>query len=88
MFLRISPIAPNWFLNLSSSIVGVPYSIFLTGSAIGLLPWTYLLVKTGLTLNEIKTLGFDVTNLGSLMALALMALLPTLLNKKLNDSND
>jgi membrane protein DedA with SNARE-associated domain len=66
----------------------VPYSIFLTGSAVGLLPWTYLLVKTGLTLSEIKNLGFDVTTLGSLMALALVALLPTLLNKKLNENKN
>jgi len=86
--LRISPIAPNWFLNLSSSIVGVPYSIFLAGSAVGLLPWTYLLVKTGLTLNEIKTLGFDMTTLASLMGLAILALLPTLLTTKLNDGKD
>jgi hypothetical protein len=66
----------------------VPYSIFLTGSAVGLLPWTYLLVKTGLTLNEIKTLGFDITTLISLMGLAILALLPTFITKKLNDEKD
>jgi len=53
MFLRITPLVPNWFLNISSSVVGVPYSIFLTASLIGLIPYTYLLVQMGMTLNEI-----------------------------------
>lgn len=53
MFLRITPLVPNWFLNLSSAIVGVPYNIFLTASVVGLIPYTFFLIRTGLTLNEI-----------------------------------
>lgn len=53
MFLRITPLVPNWFLNITSAIVGVPYYIFLTASIVGLIPYTFLLVKTGMTVNEI-----------------------------------
>ena len=59
IFLRATPIVPSWFLNLSTSLVGIPFSIFFTSMVIGILPWTFLLVKTGMTLTEASSLGFD-----------------------------
>jgi uncharacterized membrane protein YdjX (TVP38/TMEM64 family) len=81
--LRVTPIAPNWFLNISSSVVGVPYSIFLSASFVGLMPYSYLLVQTGMTLNDINSIGLDMKTLMSLMGLGLIALIPTLLSKKI-----
>ena len=85
VFLRVTPIAPNWFLNISSSVVGVPYSIFLSASAVGLIPYSYLLVQTGMTLNDINSIGLDLKTLASLMVMGLIALIPTLLSKKIVD---
>ena len=82
MFLRITPLVPNWFLNLSSAIVGVPYYIFLTASLVGLIPYTFLLVRTGMTLNDIQSVGFDFNTMLSLTGLSALALLPTFLVKK------
>ncbi len=79
----MTPIAPNWFLNISSSVVGVPYSIFLAASFVGLIPYTYLLVQTGMTLNDINSIGLDLKTLASLMVMGLIALIPTLLSKKI-----
>jgi len=36
LFLRISPMLPNWFVNISSPIVGVPYFIFFLATLIGI----------------------------------------------------
>jgi len=59
LFLRLTPVVPNWFLNASSSVVGVPFNIFFVASLFGLLPYTIILIKTGLMLDEVSTIGFD-----------------------------
>ena len=59
LFLRLTPIVPNWFLNASAALVGVPFSIFGLATMIGLVPYTAILVKMGLTLDEVSHIGFD-----------------------------
>ena len=59
MFLRLTPIVPNWFLNASSAVVGVPFHIFSSTTFIGLLPYSVILVRTGLMLDSITTVGID-----------------------------
>ena len=59
MFLRLTPIVPNWFLNASSAVVGVPFHIFSGATFIGLLPYTVILVRTGLMLDSISHVGID-----------------------------
>ncbi len=36
LFLRITPIVPNFFINISSGNLGIPYYIFLAGTVVGL----------------------------------------------------
>jgi len=82
VFLRIQPFVPDFFLNLASSAVGVPFPVFFTASLVGLSPYTFFFVKTGLTINEIQSIGMDSTTIFSLFALAGVALLPVWLTKK------
>ena len=35
LFLRLTPLVPNWFVNLASPLVGMPYIYFLTGTLFG-----------------------------------------------------
>lgn len=35
LFLRLTPLIPNWFVNLGSPLVGMPYLYFAVGSLIG-----------------------------------------------------
>ena len=37
LFLRITPLVPNWFINLSSSIVGVPFKHFFFATLFGII---------------------------------------------------
>ena len=60
MFLRLSPICPNWFLNASSAVVGVPFYIFASATVVGIMPYTLILIKTGLMLDEVSHIGFDL----------------------------
>lgn len=50
LFLRLTPLIPNWFVNLASPLVGIPYPYFLGASFIGLMPMNFILIQTGQTL--------------------------------------
>jgi uncharacterized membrane protein YdjX (TVP38/TMEM64 family) len=41
LFLRLTPLIPNWFVNLGSPLVNMPYRYFLTATFFG----TLLLMK-------------------------------------------
>lgn len=47
IFLRLTPVFPNWLLNLASPIVGVPLRVFLLSTALGIFPQTYFSVRFG-----------------------------------------
>ena len=59
LFLRLTPIVPNWFLNASSAVVGVPFSIFSITTLVGLMPYSIILIRTGLMLESVSHIGFD-----------------------------
>lgn len=45
LFLRISPLLPNWFINLASPLLSVPFNLFFFGTLIGIMPGTFICVK-------------------------------------------
>jgi len=80
LFLRFTPIIPNWFINIASPIFGVPIKSFAMATFFGVMPQTFVAVKAGLTLQEISSPS-DIINIrtfGSLFLLAFLSLLPTL----------
>lgn len=60
MFLRITPICPNWVINISSPIVGVPYLYFFIATFVGLMPLNLIHLRTGLLLNDVAQYGIDL----------------------------
>ncbi|CDW74771.1 UNKNOWN [Stylonychia lemnae] len=59
LFLRITPIVPNFFINISSPILNVPLSKFFIATLFGLMPMNIIHVKTGMMLNDIQQVGAD-----------------------------
>ncbi len=57
LFLRITPLLPNWFINISSPILEVPLWKFFIATFLGLMPMNVMHVKTGLMINDIQTVG-------------------------------
>lgn len=47
LFLRLTPILPNWLVNLASPVVGVPLRTFAAATMLGIVPQTYLTVRFG-----------------------------------------
>jgi uncharacterized membrane protein YdjX (TVP38/TMEM64 family) len=48
LFLRVTPILPNTFINIASPIVHVPYHTFALATLIGMVPNSFLSVKVSL----------------------------------------
>nr|XP_020450340.1 transmembrane protein 41A [Monopterus albus] len=78
LFLRFFPMTPNWFLNMSAPIVNIPITFFFGSVFIGLLPYNFICVQTGVMLSEVSSLDdlFSWERLVQLLAIACMALLP------------
>ena len=83
MFLRLFPGSPNWAINLSCGLLGVPISLFFSTVFVGLMPYNYLCVQTGALLSSIKTISdiFTSRTMLQLSGLAVVALLPSLFIK-------
>ncbi|XP_023932544.1 transmembrane protein 41A-A [Lingula anatina] len=84
LFLRLFPMSPNWFLNITSPILNIPIHLFFLSVLIGLMPYNFLCVQTGCILSQINNVG-DMLTYGTLLklaAMALVALLPGVLLKK------
>jgi len=88
LFLRVSPILPNWFISISSPILNIPLLQFFGATFFGLIPANYLHVTTGLALGELQSSdsvsGITVNKraLATLFGIAILTLIPTLFRKK------
>lgn len=77
LFLRISPLFPNWFVNYSTAIIGMPFLYFLVASALAIQPATCMSIAMGGMLRDVGETGLDIAKMakrGSMMA-ATMGLL-------------
>ncbi|ETV98466.1 hypothetical protein H310_08608 [Aphanomyces invadans] len=86
LFLRLTPLLPNWFVNVASPLVGVPFGVFVGATFIGLIPANCIHISTGATLGSTAAdagSGNNLINFGILFALQFLALLPTLFKSKL-----
>lgn len=54
--IRIFPFTPNWFINLASPLIGIPFHQFFFSCMFGLMPYVYVTVTAGDTLHTITRL--------------------------------
>ncbi|XP_069554715.1 transmembrane protein 41A-A [Brachyistius frenatus] len=89
LFLRFFPMTPNWFLNMSAPIVNIPITSFFCSVFIGLLPYNFICVQTGVMLSEVSSLDdlFSWDRLLQLLAIACMALLPGALIRRFSQKS-
>ncbi|XP_078440999.1 putative membrane protein At4g09580 [Wolffia australiana] len=84
LFLRITPSLPNTFINLASPIVDIPFGVFFLATLIGLIPSSYITVKAGQALGELRSVRdlYDMKTLVVLFLIGSIAILPTILKRK------
>lgn len=85
LFLRITPLLPNWFVNVASPVVEVPFHLFFLATFLGLMPANYFHMSTGRALSSLKSLSFkdNAWTFTILFLLQFAALLPTLFKSRL-----
>lgn len=84
LFLRITPTLPNLFINLASPIMDIPFHVFFTATVIGLIPASYITVRAGLALGDLKSVKdlYDFKTLSVLFLIGFFSILPTILKRK------
>ncbi|KAF6122199.1 transmembrane protein 41A [Phyllostomus discolor] len=89
LFLRLFPMTPNWFLNLSAPILNIPIGQFFFSVLIGLIPYNFICVQTGSILSTLTSLDalFSWGTVFKLLAIALVALVPGTLIKKFSQKD-
>jgi uncharacterized membrane protein YdjX (TVP38/TMEM64 family) len=86
IFLRITPILPNWFINIASPHLGVPLETYFLGTLIGGIPPSFFHVYGGLFLQQVVSIRdvsfFNFKIAIGLILLAIMSILPVILRKR------
>ncbi|CAN5956273.1 unnamed protein product [Sphagnum jensenii] len=87
LFLRITPIFPNWFINVSAPIVSVPLQQFVLGTFIGEIPASIVAVKAGCILSQLNSVA-DLYNLETVLTIsviAILALVPVVFKRRIEE---
>ncbi|CAK9822096.1 Transmembrane protein 41B [Anthophora retusa] len=90
LFLRMTPLLPNWFINLASPIIGVPLTPFAVGTFFGVAPPSFVAIQAGQTLQNL-TSSTDAWSWNSVIILcvfAVLSLLPVLFKQNLQQKFD
>lgn len=96
LFLRLTPLLPNWFINVASPIINVKYIYFGTATFLGLIPANFMYIQIGQTLQSISqdTLHnsgrfvLSYKNMAFLAMLAIFSLIPTFIKRKYGKQMD
>mmetsp|Transcript_57906 Transcript_57906/g.126975 ORF Transcript_57906/g.126975 Transcript_57906/m.126975 type:complete len:286 (-) Transcript_57906:17-874(-) len=77
LFLRVSPLFPNWFVNYSTAMIGMPFGHFFLASLLAIQPAACMSICMGGMLREVGETGLDLVKFGKRggMMAATMALL-------------
>ncbi|KAJ3672939.1 hypothetical protein LUZ60_006313 [Juncus effusus] len=84
LFLRITPSLPNTFINMASPIVDIPFHIFFMATLVGLIPASYITVRAGLALGDLKSVRdlYDLKTLVILFLIGSVAVFPAIMKRK------
>jgi len=90
LFLRITPLVPNWLINIASPLIDIPMGTFFFATFIGVAPLSYLAVSSGTQLNSMVSsdLSFSWFKLLYIFVFALVAMLPVLYKKYFTKQGD
>ncbi|KAL1505578.1 hypothetical protein ABEB36_005112 [Hypothenemus hampei] len=85
VFLRVTPIVPNWFINISSPVIGVPLVPFALGTFIGVAPPSFFAIQGGQTLHQmtIEDTAFNLNAVIWLMVFGVISIIPILLKNRI-----
>lgn len=83
LFLRMTPLLPNWFINLVAPVIGVPLYPFALGTFLGVAPPSVIAIQAGKTLHTLTSSkdAFSWSSISILTLLAGLSLIPVIFKK-------
>eukprot|EP00191_Tetraselmis_sp_GSL018_P005998 CAMPEP_0177616798 /NCGR_PEP_ID=MMETSP0419_2-20121207/24420_1 /TAXON_ID=582737 /ORGANISM="Tetraselmis sp., Strain GSL018" /LENGTH=202 /DNA_ID=CAMNT_0019115025 /DNA_START=660 /DNA_END=1268 /DNA_ORIENTATION=- len=83
LFLRLTPLLPNWFINIAAPVVGIPYREFFLGSLVGQAPANILTAKAGQTIADLHSLKdlYSFQAIAVISGFAMLSILPVCLKR-------
>lgn len=83
LFLRLVPLFPFWLVNLAPAFTNVSLKTYVTATAIGILPGTFVFANLGQSLGRISSTKDLLTPpiIGAFVLLGVFALIPVLYKK-------
>ena len=83
LFLRLVPLFPFWLVNLAPAFTNISLKTYVTATAIGILPGTFVFANLGQSLGRISSTKELLTPpiLGAFVLLGVFALIPVLYKK-------
>uniref|UniRef100_A0A7E4USF5 Transmembrane protein 41B n=1 Tax=Panagrellus redivivus TaxID=6233 RepID=A0A7E4USF5_PANRE len=84
--LRITPVLPNWFINIASPVIDVSLTPFFWGTLVGVAPPSMLFIQAGTTLQEMVNANvmWSWTSIITIIVSAIVSLLPVVYRKYAN----
>ena len=76
--------SPNWAVNMCCGVLNVPIVTFFLTVLVGLMPYNYICVTTGVILTKLTSINdvFTGTTMMQMSGIAMMAIVPALLMDK------
>lgn len=83
LFLRMTPLLPNWFINLVAPVIGVPLFPFVFGTFAGVAPPSFIAIEAGKTLYKMtsSTIAFSWSSIIMLFLFSMLALAPVIFKR-------
>lgn len=71
LIVRVFPVVPTPVINIGSGLSGVPLGIFISSSALGMIPWAIIYVTLGDYLQRSHNLGNTLAVMGVMLIILL-----------------
>jgi uncharacterized membrane protein YdjX (TVP38/TMEM64 family) len=75
LVLRLVPLFPFWLVNLAAAVLGVPLATYVLGTAVGIIPGSYVFATVGAGLGSVFDQGGEPSLAGVLTSQVLTALI-------------
>uniref|UniRef100_A0A1I7XDC2 Transmembrane protein 41B n=1 Tax=Heterorhabditis bacteriophora TaxID=37862 RepID=A0A1I7XDC2_HETBA len=87
VFLRVTPLLPNWFINIASPVLDVPVGPFFWGTFIGVAPPSFLYIQAGSTLEQMThtNIAWNWNSIALLTFFAILSVLPVFWKRVVRD---
>ncbi|KAJ3368413.1 hypothetical protein GGF31_006374 [Allomyces arbusculus] len=79
VFLRATPLLPNWFINLASPHLSVPLPTFATATFVGVIPPSFVYARAGTSLHDLngdESVWMNPMNVAAVAVFAVMSVVP------------